>query len=250
MKTQLTFGSMAVGIPVKLTKMCAEDKPFEFHQACPCGSQIHHENVCSGCGKKVEYADLKKLAEIDGKVVILDKTQLPKLEGGTLNVGGFMTPSELGQIYGTNIASAFKEFYCVGYEKKAKKSTIDTLNQLYTTLRHNKKIGIGKAVWSSKESLIALMAIGNALYVVKMWYPTEIREATGYVETKTSVEFDAFIDRMKPPSADFWTNKTNERIMNLLTGKEALTEVAEAESSFMEAIKTEAKKEEKHIEVS
>jgi len=52
------------------------------------------------------------------------------------------------------------------------------------------------------------------------------------------------------PSADFWTNKTNERIMNLLTGKEALTEVAEAESSFMEAIKTEAKKEERHIEVS
>lgn len=244
--TMLKFGSMGIGLPVKLYKARDEADGVHFKNGCGCGGQLHHENICSACGKKVEYQEIVKLYDMGGKLVPVDKEKLPKLEGGDLSIRAFVSAGEFAAFYAGRGGLAFREFYSVGWDKKKAKAATP-LGALFSVMVEKNLIGMGKMVMRSKEHKVALLAINGGLYVATLATPTDIRENEFHLEGgKTLADMAAFIEALKAPiDADFWTDHTSEAIRQMIEGGVPI-EQKEPEGDFfsMVAVAVQAKKKE------
>ena len=238
--TNITFGTLGIGIPIKLYK-ARDDLSVHFHQGCKtCGGRVSQKKICNGCGgKELNGEDITKLYPRGNENIAIDKDKLPKFEAGDIRIVSVATAEQLNGIYG-NFGLALKEFYMVGYDTK-KVRTKATIEALFSALKQKAYIGIGKAVFRSKENLIAIMPIGKSLFVAILQYPSEIREnpytLTEGVCPKELADFIGSLEKM--PEEEFWQDRPREAIESIIDGKEAVV-VAEP-NDFLMAIKKEVR---------
>lgn len=239
--TNMRFGGLGIGIPVKLYKSRDETR-IAFHNGCACGGRVGHKNVCLTCGKEIPFNEMVKLYPMGDHDIVIDKAKLPKLESGDLTINGFMPMVELNKLYNGTMAMGFKEFYMLGFDKRSEKMVRPALEGLYSILKGKMLIGYGKIVLRSREQKVALVVVGKGLYLATLYEPSEVRENPFELnEVKSQKELVEFVESLtKPISEGFWEDKTREVIEALISGKEVSDQKIEVKSDFLTAIKKRA----------
>lgn len=230
----LKFGTLGVGLPIKIYK--ARDTPdsVSFHNGCSCGGRLRHENVCDKCQQKVAYGDIVKLFDDNGKLVRIDKALLPKLEGGDVIINGFMKADEFFSQFG-NPMLAFTDFYLLGWDRKKEKGIKESLSGIVSFLKEG-YVGYGTLVIRTKEHKVALMVSKDGLMVVELANPSDIRDNEFSLDGKANSDIRAFVSSLvKPIDEAFWIDHTQEAIRKAIGGEV----VDEPKIDFLKAIKKE-----------
>lgn len=165
-KGEIAFG--LVNIPVSLTS--AEQRPdIQLHMVDSSNhARIRYERVNADTGEEVPWDRMVKAYEHDnGKFILLTDEDLkvvqPKLTK-TIEISGFVQLDEIDPIL-------FDKPYYLEPDKRGKKAYV----LLREALRKTGKAGISKVVIRTREYLSALFVRDEALLLMLLRFPQEIR---------------------------------------------------------------------------
>jgi len=165
-KTVLSFG--LVSIPVALHP-AVQENDVGFHQLHGADQRrIRYKKVCEGCGREIRQSDIVKGYEFekDRHVVVTDeeleaiKTEKEK----AIQILHFAAPGEISTV---RCARAWHACPEPGGEK--------AFELLRRALIDENKIAIGKTVLGTKESLMAVLPLGDGLAVQSLYFADEIK---------------------------------------------------------------------------
>jgi DNA end-binding protein Ku len=161
----ISFG--LVNVPVKLFT-AVRKKDVRFHQLHEKdGGRIQQKRVCSIDGEEVPYEEIAKGYEIaSGNYVMIEPDELDQLDPEathTIDIEDFV---ELDQIDPLFFDSSY---YVIPDERGAKPYRL-----LFEAMRDANKVGIARVVMRTKQYLVAVRPVGDALVMSTMNFNDEV----------------------------------------------------------------------------
>ena len=224
----ISFG--LVNVPVKLFS-ATSPKGVRFHQLSgKTGARIKQKRVDSSTGDEVAYEDIVKGYELSpDHYVVIEPGELEALDPKatrSIDIEDFVDLSEIDPIY-------FENSYYLAPSAGGSKA----YRLLLDAMRDSGKVGVGKFVLRSKESLCALRPTGDVLTLSTMLFGDEVVDP-GRVDELGSIEDTPASDRelamakqlIDTLSTDFdpakYKDEYREQVLALIERKASGEEIA------------------------
>ena len=161
----ISFG--LVNVPVKLFT-AVRKKDVRFHQLHrPDGARINQKRVCSNDGDEVAYEDIVKGYEIaKGQYVIVDPEELDALDPEsthTIDIEDFVQLDQIDPLF-------FDASYYVVPDARGEKA----YRLLLESMKEAGKVGIARVVMRTKQYLVAIRPVEDALVMSTMNFADEV----------------------------------------------------------------------------
>jgi DNA end-binding protein Ku len=161
----ISFG--LVNVPVKLFT-AVRKKDVRFHQLhAKDGARVQQKRVCSLDEEEVPYEELAKGYEIaNGHYVVIDPAELEALDPEsthTIDIEDFVDLDQIDPLFFDS------SYYVVPDERGTKPYRL-----LLEAMREANKVGIAKVVMRTKQYLVALRPVGDALVMSTMNFADEV----------------------------------------------------------------------------
>ncbi|GAA3319803.1 non-homologous end joining protein Ku [Arthrobacter ramosus] len=166
-KGSIAFG--LVNVPVKLYS-ATEDHDVSLHQVHnKDGGRIRYQRKCEICASVVDYEDIDKAYEEEGRTVVLsaaDLKSLPAENSREIEVVEFVPAEQLDPIM-------YERPYYLEPDSKSPKAYM----LLLRTLQDTERVAIVQYALRQKTRLGALRVRGDALMLQSLLWDDEVREA-------------------------------------------------------------------------
>jgi len=161
----ISFG--LVNVPVKLFT-AVRKKDVRFHQLhSKDGSRISQKRVCVADGEEVPYEELVKGYEIaKDQYVVIEPEELEELDPKathTIDIEDFVDLDQIDPLFFDS------SYYVVPDERGSKPYRL-----LLEAMRDANKVGIAKVVMRTKQYLVAVRPVGEALVMSTMNFADEV----------------------------------------------------------------------------
>jgi DNA end-binding protein Ku len=181
----LTFG--LVNLPIGVFS-ATEDRGVHFHQfERGTSDRVRYQRINERTGKKVEYADIVKGAEVDGTdgaYVVVDDDELEQIapnRSRALEITGFVDLDQIDPIY-------FEKTYYLAANGESYRRTYALL---LAALRGSNRAGIASLVLRGKEHLAVVRALGDVMALQTLFFADEIRDTdTVLGPSQAKADFD------------------------------------------------------------
>ena len=245
-KSVITFGIVAIPIAMYTTK---QDNDIRFNQLHKEDhSRIRYKKTCAHCGKEVKSDDIVKGFEYDkDKYVVVTDEEIEKIKTEKEKSIQILHFAQLNQISPVFYEKTYQAAPQTGGEK--------AFELLRAALMDEQKIAIGKTVWGTKDTLMAIIPREDGMLISTMYYADDIKELQQqYTSPQVSEqELDMAIilinsmDTPFDPSKykDEYQIKLRELIETKISGKEIVAAVPDREVKvidLMEALKASVEK--------
>lgn len=223
----ISFG--LVNIPVKLYT-AARSRDIGFNQLhSKDGARLQMKRVCSADGQEVPFDEIAKGYEFaKDRYVLITQAELdalaPEVTNG-IDIESFVSLDEIDPLY-------FENSYYLAPDK----SGVKAYGLLLAAMRASSKIALGRVVLRSKQYLVALRPVGNALAMETLYFPDEVMdrselpglpedgEVAGAREMTMAQQLISALTQPFDPSQ--YRDEYRERVLALIDEKAAGHEVA------------------------
>ncbi len=179
-KGAIAFG--LVNVPVKVYT-ATEDHDISLHQVHNAdGGRIRYQRRCEICSKIVDYEDIDKAYEDDGRTVVLSRDELksiPAENSHEIDVVQFVPAEQLDPIM-------FEKSYYLEPDSKSPKAYV----LLRRALEDTDRVAIVQFALRDKTRLGALRIRGEVLMLQALLWSDEVREAS-FPALETSIRISA-----------------------------------------------------------
>lgn len=179
-KGAIAFG--LVNVPVKVYS-ATEDHDIGLHQVHGAdGGRIRYQRRCEVCGEIVDYADIDKAYEEDGRTVVLTRDELksiPAESSHEIEVVQFVPSDQLDPIM-------FERSYYLEPDSKSPKAYV----LLRRALEDTDRVAVVQFALREKTRLGALRIRDDVLVLQSLLWADEVREAA-FPSLETSVRISA-----------------------------------------------------------
>lgn len=229
-KGAIAFG--LVNVPVKVYT-ATEDHDISLHQVHNAdGGRIRYQRRCEVCSKIVEYEDIDRAYEDDGRTVVLSREELksiPAENSHEIDVVQFVPADQLDPIM-------FEKSYYLEPDSKSPKAYV----LLRRALEDTDRVAIVQFALRDKTRLGALRIRGDVLMLQALLWADEVREAN-FPSLETSIRISvqeremsaALVDSM---AADFdpgqFTDEYQLQLRQLIDAKLEKGESLDTEETF------------------
>ncbi|MFF1252074.1 Ku protein [Pseudarthrobacter sp. NPDC058329] len=166
-KGAIAFG--LVNVPVKVYS-ATEDHDISLHQVHNAdGGRIRYQRRCEVCSQVIDYSDIEKAFEEDGRTVILAKDELkaiPAENSHEIEVVQFVPSEQLEPMM-------FEKSYYLEPDSKSPKAYV----LLRRALEDTDRVAIVQFALREKTRLGALRIKDDTLVLQSLLWPDEVREA-------------------------------------------------------------------------
>lgn len=166
-KGAIAFG--LVNVPVKVYS-ATEDHDISLHQVHNAdGGRIRYQRRCEVCSQVVDYSDIEKAFEEDGRTVVLSKDELksiPAENSHEIEVVQFVPSEQLEPMM-------FEKSYYLEPDSKSPKAYV----LLRRALEDTDRVAIVQFALREKTRLGALRIKDDVLVLQSLLWPDEVREA-------------------------------------------------------------------------
>jgi DNA end-binding protein Ku len=166
-KGAIAFG--LVNVPVKVYS-ATEDHDISLHQVHNAdGGRIRYQRRCEVCSQVVDYSDIEKAYEEDGRTVVLSKDELkaiPAENSHEIEVVQFVPSEQLEPMM-------FEKSYYLEPDSKSPKAYV----LLRSALEDTDRVAIVQFALREKTRLGALRIKDDVLVLQSLLWPDEVREA-------------------------------------------------------------------------
>ena len=167
-KGAIAFG--LVNVPVKVYS-ATEDHDISLHQVHNAdGGRIRYQRRCEVCSEVVDYSDIEKAYEDDGRTVVLSKEELksiPAENSHEIEVVQFVPSEQLEPMM-------FEKSYYLEPDSKSPKAYV----LLRRALEDTDRVAIVQFALREKTRLGALRIKDDVLVLQSLLWPDEVREAS------------------------------------------------------------------------
>jgi len=167
-KGAIAFG--LVNVPVKVYS-ATEDHDISLHQVHNAdGGRIRYQRRCEVCSKIVDYEDIDKAYEDDGRTVVLSREELksiPAENSHEIDVVQFVPAEQLDPM-------TFEKSYYLEPDSKSPKAYV----LLRRALEDTDRVAIVQFALRDKTRLGALRIRGDVLVLQALLWADEVREAS------------------------------------------------------------------------
>ena len=179
-KGAIAFG--LVNVPVKVYS-ATEDHDISLHQVHNAdGGRIRYQRRCEVCSEVIDYSDIEKAYEEDGRTVILSKDELksiPAENSHEIEVVQFVPSEQLEPML-------FEKSYYLEPDSKSPKAYV----LLRRALEDTDRVAIVQFALREKTRLGALRIKDDVLVLQSLLWPDEVREAN-FPALDTSIKISA-----------------------------------------------------------
>ena len=179
-KGAIAFG--LVNVPVKVYS-ATEDHDISLHQVHNAdGGRIRYQRRCEVCSEVIDYSDIEKAYEEDGRTVILSKDELksiPAENSHEIEVVQFVPSEQLEPMM-------FEKSYYLEPDSKSPKAYV----LLRRALEDTDRVAIVQFALREKTRLGALRIKDDVLVLQSLLWPDEVREAN-FPALDTSIKVSA-----------------------------------------------------------
>ncbi|BCW69298.1 Ku protein [Arthrobacter sp. NicSoilB8] len=179
-KGAIAFG--LVNVPVKVYS-ATEDHDISLHQVHNAdGGRIRYQRRCEVCSKIIDYEDIDKAYEDDGRTVMLTREELksiPAENSHEIDVVQFVPADQLDPIM-------FEKSYYLEPDSKSPKAYV----LLRRALEDTDRVAIVQFALREKTRLGALRIRGDILMLQSLLWADEVREAS-FPALETSIRISA-----------------------------------------------------------
>ncbi|MEW1984095.1 Ku protein [Pseudarthrobacter oxydans] len=166
-KGAIAFG--LVNVPVKVYS-ATEDHDISLHQVHNAdGGRIRYQRRCEVCSQVIDYSDIEKAFEEDGRTVVLSKEELkaiPAENSHEIEVVQFVPSEQLEPMM-------FEKSYYLEPDSKSPKAYV----LLRRALEDTDRVAIVQFALREKTRLGALRIKDDVLVLQSLLWPDEVREA-------------------------------------------------------------------------
>ncbi len=166
-KGAIAFG--LVNVPVKVYS-ATEDHDISLHQVHNAdGGRIRYQRRCEVCAQVIDYSDIEKAFEEDGRTVVLSKDELkaiPAENSHEIEVVQFVPSEQLEPMM-------FEKSYYLEPDSKSPKAYV----LLRRALEDTDRVAIVQYALREKTRLGALRIKDDVLVLQSLLWPDEVREA-------------------------------------------------------------------------
>lgn len=166
-KGAIAFG--LVNVPVKVYS-ATEDHDISLHQVHNAdGGRIRYQRRCEVCSQVIDYSDIEKAFEEDGRTVVLSKDELkaiPAENSHEIDVVQFVPSEQLEPMM-------FEKSYYLEPDSKSPKAYV----LLRKALEDTDRVAIVQFALREKTRLGALRIKDDVLVLQSLLWPDEVREA-------------------------------------------------------------------------
>ncbi|MBD1537794.1 Ku protein [Arthrobacter sp. S13_S34] len=166
-KGAIAFG--LVNVPVKVYS-ATEDHDISLHQVHNAdGGRIRYQRRCEVCSQVIDYSDIEKAFEEDGRTVVLSKDELkaiPAENSHEIDVVQFVPSEQLEPMM-------FEKSYYLEPDSKSPKAYV----LLRMALEDTDRVAIVQFALREKTRLGALRIKDDVLVLQSLLWPDEVREA-------------------------------------------------------------------------
>jgi DNA end-binding protein Ku len=157
-----------VNVPIRLFPSVSE-KRVRFHLVHDAdGARIREKRVCSKDGKEVPYEHVVRGFEVSkGELVVFQKDELEKVASEATHA------CEIEAF--VDLASIDPVFFDSSYYASPEKSSVKAYQLLAAAMRKTEKVGIGRIVLRTKQSLAAVRATDTGLVLSTLHFADEVR---------------------------------------------------------------------------
>ena len=229
-KGAIAFG--LVNVPVKVYS-ATEDHDISLHQVHNAdGGRIRYQRRCEVCSEVIDYSDIEKAYEEDGRTVILTKDELksiPAENSHEIEVVQFVPSEQLEPMM-------FEKSYYLEPDSKSPKAYV----LLRRALEDTDRVAIVQFALREKTRLGALRIKDDVLVLQSLLWPDEVREAS-FPALDTSIKISpqeremsaALVESM---AADFdpesFTDDYQVQLRTLIEAKLEQGESLDTEATF------------------
>ncbi|MHC6594306.1 non-homologous end joining protein Ku [Arthrobacter sp. C152] len=179
-KGAIAFG--LVNVPVKVYS-ATEDHDISLHQVHNAdGGRIRYQRRCEVCGEVIDYSDIEKAFEEDGRTVVLTKDELkaiPAENSHEIEVVQFVPSEQLEPMM-------FEKSYYLEPDSKSPKAYV----LLRRALEDTDRVAVVQFALREKTRLGALRIKDDVLVLQSLLWPDEVREAN-FPSLDTSIKISA-----------------------------------------------------------
>ena len=204
-KGAIAFG--LVNVPVKVYS-ATEDHDISLHQVHNAdGGRIRYQRRCEVCSKVVDYEDIDKAYEDDGRTVVLSREELksiPAENSHEIDVVQFVPAEQLDPM-------SFEKSYYLEPDSKSPKAYV----LLRRALEDTDRVAIVQFALRDKTRLGALRIRGDVLVLQALLWADEVREAS-FPSLETTIRISAQDVRCPPRWSIRW-QRTSSRTSSLTT---------------------------------
>ncbi|HEY8754015.1 MAG TPA: Ku protein [Arthrobacter sp.] len=179
-KGAIAFG--LVNVPVKVYS-ATEDHDISLHQVHNAdGGRIRYQRRCEVCSQVIDYSDIDKAFEDDGRTVVLSKEELksiPAENSHEIEVVQFVPSEQLEPMM-------FEKSYYLEPDSKSPKAYV----LLRRALEDTDRVAIVQFALREKTRLGALRIKDDVLVLQSLLWPDEVREAS-FPSLDTSIRISA-----------------------------------------------------------
>ena len=179
-KGAIAFG--LVNVPVKVYT-ATEDHDISLHQVHNAdGGRIRYQRRCEVCSKIVDYEDIDKAYEDDGRTVVLSREELksiPAENSHEIDVVQFVPSEQLDPMM-------FEKSYYLEPDSKSPKAYV----LLRRALEDTDRVAIVQFALRDKTRLGALRIRGDVLVLQALLWADEVREAS-FPSLETTIRISA-----------------------------------------------------------
>ncbi|KRE70348.1 non-homologous end joining protein Ku [Arthrobacter sp. Soil762] len=179
-KGAIAFG--LVNVPVKVYS-ATEDHDISLHQVHNAdGGRIRYQRRCEVCSKIIDYSDIDKAFEDEGRTVVLSKDELksiPAENSHEIEVVQFVPSEQLEPMM-------FEKSYYLEPDSKSPKAYV----LLRRALEDTDRVAIVQFALREKTRLGALRIKDEVLVLQSLLWPDEVREAS-FPALDTSIRISA-----------------------------------------------------------
>lgn len=229
-KGAIAFG--LVNVPVKVYS-ATEDHDISLHQVHNAdGGRIRYQRRCEVCSQVIDYSDIEKAYEEDGRTVVLSKDELksiPAENSHEIEVVQFVPSEQLEPMM-------FEKSYYLEPDSKSPKAYV----LLRKALEDTDRVAIVQFALREKTRLGALRIKDDVLVLQSLLWPDEVREVT-FPALDTSVRISAQEREMSAAlvesmAADFepasFTDEYQVQLRQLIEAKLEQGESLDTEETF------------------
>ncbi|MFD5278515.1 Ku protein [Pseudarthrobacter sp. NPDC058362] len=229
-KGAIAFG--LVNVPVKVYS-ATEDHDISLHQVHNAdGGRIRYQRRCEVCSQVIDYSDIEKAYEEDGRTVVLSKDELksiPAENSHEIEVVQFVPSEQLEPMM-------FEKSYYLEPDSKSPKAYV----LLRKALEDTDRVAIVQFALREKTRLGALRIKDDVLVLQSLLWPDEVREVN-FPALDTSIRISAQEREMSAAlvesmAADFepasFTDEYQVQLRQLIEAKLEQGESLDTEETF------------------
>jgi DNA end-binding protein Ku len=229
-KGAIAFG--LVNVPVKVYS-ATEDHDISLHQVHNAdGGRIRYQRRCEVCSEVIDYSDIEKAYEDDGRTVVLSKEELksiPAENSHEIEVVQFVPSEQLDPM-------TFEKSYYLEPDSRSPKAYV----LLRRALEDTDRVAIVQFALREKTRLGALRIRGDVLVLQSLLWSDEVREAS-FPALDTSIRISAqeremsaaLVDSMAADfEPDHFTDDYQVQLRQLIDAKLEKGDALDTESTF------------------